>query len=110
MDTVTLMRAFGDLAVDDAIAAQLVALRVARGDQHIVRVRFGGQLHVGAARVGLGRGVGMVEDDGHLIGVVQCSPHYELLVGVETVERRRALRIGHRDVAFGAVGSFRPGQ
>src|ERR1700756_2420302 len=73
MDTVTVMRAFpralgsvllddiegffGDGALDDAIAAQLVAVRVAGGHQHVVRVRLGSQVHVGAARIGLGRAV-----------------------------------------------------
>src|ERR1700742_5108654 len=73
MDTVTLMRAFlglvrrvllddierffGDGAVDDAVAAQLVTVRIAGGYQYVVRVRLGGQAHVGAARGRLGRGV-----------------------------------------------------
>ena len=68
-----------------------------------------GERDVGPARVGLGGGVRVVDDDGHLVGVVHRPPHLELLAGVEPVERRRPLGVDHLDEPLGAVGALRSG-
>src|SRR5262249_25882274 len=78
---------FGDHAVDDAVAAQLVLVGIAGGHQHVVRVGFRRVGDVGAARVGLGRGVRVIDDHGNLVGFVHRAPYLELLAGVEPVER-----------------------
>src|SRR3954469_21614382 len=63
----------GPLAVDDPIRPELhrpvVIPVVARADEHVVRVRLHGQADVGAARVGLRRGVRVIDDHGHLVAV-----------------------------------------
>src|SRR5215813_2286624 len=66
-------RLFVDLAVYDPVGAQLVPVRVAGGNQHIVRVGqelrvMAGVRDVRTRRVSLGRGMRVVHDDRLLVG------------------------------------------
>ena len=65
----------GDDAVDDAVAAQFVLVGVAGGDKDVVRVGLGRIRDVGAARVGLGRGVRVVDDDRQPRRSRPCARH-----------------------------------
>src|SRR3984957_1355616 len=67
-------RLLGDLAVDDAVGAELGLVLIARGDQHVVRAGLAGVGHVGARGVGLGAGVRVVQDDRLLVVVVLPPP------------------------------------
>ena len=52
----------GDHPVHDAERPELRLVRVAGGDQHVVRARLARVGDVGAGRVGRGRGVGVVDE------------------------------------------------
>src|SRR5690606_37225894 len=99
----------GHHAVHDAEGAQRGVVRVGGGDKDVVRLGPGGQGDVGAGRVGLGRGVGVVDHHGLLVPVPHLVPDLDLLGRVELVERGRARGVAHRDEPFGAVRAGRTG-
>src|SRR6476620_7274598 len=76
-------------AVPDPVRAELMGLRFTGGNQDVVRLWFAGIGDVRAARVGLGPGVRVVDDDHFLIGRVQLLVKPQLFERIETVERRR---------------------
>src|SRR5690606_35185851 len=67
----------GDLTVDDPVGAELhlagLVGAVAGGHQDVVRAGLGGEIHVGARRIGLGRRVRVVDDDRFLVVVVHLA-------------------------------------
>ncbi len=105
------------LAVDDPEAAELDLVTgqagagtvLAGGDQHVVRLGLGGVADVGARGVGLGGGVRVVDDHGHLVPVVHVAVQLQQVGAVELVERRRAGRVEHRDEALGPVTALGAG-
>src|SRR3712207_8333551 len=56
---------------------------------------FRSERDVRTRRVGLRRGVRVVDRERHLVGVVHRPPDLQLLLRVEPVERGRALRVLH---------------
>src|ERR1700712_4726535 len=79
-------RLLGDLAVDDAVGAQLVAVGIAGGDQHIMSIRLRGVGDIGTRRVGFGGGMRVIDHHWFLVGGIHPAPHPQLLGRVESVE------------------------
>src|SRR6476620_11944845 len=76
---------FGHLAVDDSVGPELhrtLTIPVlACADQHVVRTRLARQADVGAARVGLGRRVRVVDHHRLLVALVHLLVEPEQLHG-----------------------------
>src|SRR5215467_11882897 len=95
------------LTVHDTERPELGPIRLPGGYQDIVRPGLAGVGDVGAGRVGLGRGVGVVDDHRLLVAIVHLPPHPQLLKGVEPVERRGPLGVEHGDEPFRPIAPGR---
>src|SRR4249919_1908947 len=86
-----------DHTIDDAEGAYADRTRCGTGlggrNDHVVRLRFAGEGDVGTRRVSLGRRVGMVDDDDLLARRAHLLVQRELLLRVETEERRRTVGV-----------------
>jgi hypothetical protein len=106
---------FGHDTVDDSVGPELhraltIPVLIEHGacaDEHVVGVGLARQADVGAARVGLGGGVGVVDDHRLLVAGVHVLVEREQLAGVELVEGGAARGVDHRDEALGAVAALR---
>ena len=74
-----------------------------------MRAGLAREADVGAARVGLGRGVRVVDHHRFLVVGVHLLVELEQLRGVELVERGAAGGVGHLDEPDGLVAALRPG-
>jgi hypothetical protein len=103
----------GHLAVHDPVRPELdraLVIPVLTGaDQDVMGAGLAREADVGAARVGLGGRVGVVDDDGFLVARPHVLVERQHLGGVELVERRAPGRVDHLDQALGPVAALGPG-
>src|SRR6266540_4293501 len=87
-------RYLAHLAVADAEAPQHGSVLVGQGEDQVGGVRVGGQLHVGARRVGLGEGVRVEDPDQVPAALVHLGHGAELRLRLDHVEGRAGLGVG----------------
>src|SRR6478752_1225587 len=108
----------GHLAVDDPVGPELhgsvvippvLIEAVPRAHEHIVGVGLAREADIGAAGIGLGGGVRVVDDHRLLVALVHLLVELEQVRGVELVERRRPGRVDHLDQPLRAVTALGAG-
>ena len=98
-----------DHPVDDPVRAELVGVRLPGGHQHVVRLRLAGVGDVGPARVRLGRGVRVVDDD-HLLVARRPAPGTAAAARRSRSGRTSASARRWSSAPAGSAGRTRPGR